>query len=300
MVVRKEKRSALPEKERAPARWGQERRLEFIEFRLQWEGRVNRSDLVDFFGISVPQASVDFARYRELAPENAFYDVLERAYITSKIFAPVLLKASTDDYLTRLWAVTSGVEAENSSFLGWRPDTSLVAEPARPVGHDILRSILAATKDQKSVRILYDSISGSGTSCRNITPHALGFNGSRWHVRAYCHERNEFRDFVLGRVREAVLQGSSPIGPGSDADWFNIIEAVIVPHPDLSEAQRKIVEEDFCMENGRLILRVKEALLFYNLEHLGLLNEPRNIHKGLALANRAELSTFYKKHGFVE
>ena len=25
------------------APWGQERRLEFIDFRLQWEGRVNRS-----------------------------------------------------------------------------------------------------------------------------------------------------------------------------------------------------------------------------------------------------------------
>ncbi|MES2390903.1 MAG: hypothetical protein V4555_04635, partial [Acidobacteriota bacterium] len=51
----------MAEEQLLPARWGQERRLEFIEFRLQWEGRVNRSDLVNYFSISVPQASLDFA-----------------------------------------------------------------------------------------------------------------------------------------------------------------------------------------------------------------------------------------------
>lgn len=51
-------------------RWGIERRLEFIDFRLFWEGRINRSDLTDQFGISTPQASADLARYQEMAPSN--------------------------------------------------------------------------------------------------------------------------------------------------------------------------------------------------------------------------------------
>src|SRR3546814_13161726 len=37
-------------------RWGQERRLAFIDFRLQFERRLNRKDLRDFFGISAHQA----------------------------------------------------------------------------------------------------------------------------------------------------------------------------------------------------------------------------------------------------
>jgi hypothetical protein len=37
-------------------RWELERRLEFIEYRLFWEGGSNRSDLVDEVGVSVPQA----------------------------------------------------------------------------------------------------------------------------------------------------------------------------------------------------------------------------------------------------
>ena len=48
--------------ERAPSRrCGQERRFEFIEFRLLWDGRLNRADLTAYFGISVPQASMDLA-----------------------------------------------------------------------------------------------------------------------------------------------------------------------------------------------------------------------------------------------
>ena len=35
------------------ATWGQQQRLEFIDFRLFWEGRLNRSDLMDFFGMSL-------------------------------------------------------------------------------------------------------------------------------------------------------------------------------------------------------------------------------------------------------
>ena len=31
-------------------RWGAERRLEFIDFRLQWEGTINRGELVNFLG----------------------------------------------------------------------------------------------------------------------------------------------------------------------------------------------------------------------------------------------------------
>ena len=34
-------------------RWSVERRLAFLEQRLFWEGRVNRADLIERFGVSV-------------------------------------------------------------------------------------------------------------------------------------------------------------------------------------------------------------------------------------------------------
>lgn len=38
---------------------GVERRLEFIDFRLFWEGGVNCSDIIDMFDMSVPYTSKD-------------------------------------------------------------------------------------------------------------------------------------------------------------------------------------------------------------------------------------------------
>ncbi len=37
------------------SRWGQDRRLEFIESRLQYARQVNRGDLIDFFNVPGPE-----------------------------------------------------------------------------------------------------------------------------------------------------------------------------------------------------------------------------------------------------
>ena len=70
------------------SRWNIEKRLEFIDFRLYWEGRINRSDLTDFFGVSVPQASTDLAQYQEMAPNNTVYDKTLKTYVAASSFEP--------------------------------------------------------------------------------------------------------------------------------------------------------------------------------------------------------------------
>ena len=83
-------------------RWGLERRLEFIEFRLFWEGGVNRSDIVEEFGVSVPQASKDLSLYQEQAPENIRYDRSEKRYFASERFEPKFIDLDAAAYLERL------------------------------------------------------------------------------------------------------------------------------------------------------------------------------------------------------
>src|SRR3984957_8069001 len=83
-------------------RWGSERRLEFIEFRLYWEGGVNRSDIVEEFGVSVPQASKDLTLYQEQAPGNIRYDRSEKRYFASESFQPKFIELDAAAYLERL------------------------------------------------------------------------------------------------------------------------------------------------------------------------------------------------------
>lgn len=56
-------------------RYAIEQRLRFIDFLLHQYGSVNRSALVDYFGISEVQATNDFNAYRDLAPGNFTYDL---------------------------------------------------------------------------------------------------------------------------------------------------------------------------------------------------------------------------------
>jgi hypothetical protein len=282
-----------------PLRWSQKQRLEFIEFRLQWEGRVNRSDLINFFAISVPQASLDLAKYRELAPNNAVYDATEKTYIAGSSFAPILVSNSADIYLNQVLASESGNLGGNPTFLGWRPATGIVRAPSRTLDPLILRVMLQAIRERRTVEINYQSMNAPTPTARKITPHALGFDGFRWHVRAFSHQRQEYRDFVLARVLAIRAEDISDIDPAADKDWNNYVEAIIVPGAGLSVSQRKMIELDYGMKDGRFVLRVREALLFYYLRQLGVLYGPDDClpTEQIELANRKELEPFFKKHG---
>ena len=90
-------------------KWGVERRLEFIEFRLFWEGGVNRSDIIGTFDVSVPQASKDLTHYQERAPHNTIYDKSAKRYVASPQFSPIFLKPDPDTYLSRLRSLATAV-----------------------------------------------------------------------------------------------------------------------------------------------------------------------------------------------
>src|SRR6266567_19876 len=144
---------------RKPARWGQDRRLEFIDFRLQWEGRLNRADVTDFFGISVPQASLDLARYMELAPANIEYDRRGKAYHATSTFDPALTSSDAQSYLAQLLAVSAGILSKDASFCGSLPPVGAFRPPSRQIKADVLKLALQAIRTSRVLHIEYQSLS---------------------------------------------------------------------------------------------------------------------------------------------
>ena len=66
-----------------------EQRIRFIDFLLHQYGNVNRSALVDWFGISVPQATKDIKDYLKIAPDNMRYSVNLKCYLKNPEFVRV-------------------------------------------------------------------------------------------------------------------------------------------------------------------------------------------------------------------
>lgn len=274
--------------------WGQQRRLEFIDFRLYWEGRINRADLTQHFGISVPQASFDLARYQELAPSNTVYDGREKSYLATPEFKPALSEQSSDYYLDQLLALATGTLARDSVFMGWAPPTDVARSIHRRVATDVLLPVLRGIHKQLVLEIEYQSFTQAGPTLRLISPHAISFDGFRWHTRAYCHTRNAFRDFVLARILSIRPGARSEIDPQLDDDWNTFVEVKIAPHPDLTEGQRRAIELDYAMSDGVAVLPTRRALLLYVLRHLGLAPTQANDAAGhqIVLANKDKLTPY--------
>ncbi|WP_192459249.1 WYL domain-containing protein [Musicola keenii] len=250
--------------------WGQERRLQFIDFRLRWEGRINRTDLTGFFGLSIPQASLDISRYMEIAPGNMMYDRSAKTYVTTPEFQPVYPQSSAQRYLEELLATHTGIVDPDASFIGSAPDIDWASLPLRAVDEQTVECVIRAIRENMAITILYRSVEQPEDNTQLISPHALGYDGLRWHVRAYCHQQHRFTDFVLTRIVQTFDLKPSQIDITQDHEWHRMLTLVLAPHPALTAAQQRIVEMDYDMVNGQTRFNCRQAFLRYTLQRLGL------------------------------
>jgi predicted DNA-binding transcriptional regulator YafY len=275
-------------------RWGVEQRLEFIEFRLFWEGGVNRSDIIDMFGVSVVQASKDLSLYQEHAPGNVIYDKSAKRYVATDRFAPRFLKPDSAAYLSRLRSFAEGLTARTESWIAQPPEADIALTPRRDIEIEVLREILNAIRNRRSIEILYQSMQKPRPDpvWRRITPHAFGYDGFRWHTRAFCHMDHKFKDFLLPRALQARDPGEPMASGEEDQLWQEWFSVEICPHPALTESQRKVVAKDYGMVDGKCVLSIRYAMLFYVLKRLGLLGnaekeDPRRQH--IVVLNKNEV-----------
>jgi hypothetical protein len=138
------------------------------------------------------------------------------------------------------------------------------------------------------------------SKARWISPHALGFDGFRWHARAWCHARKEFRDFVLARICEIGEAKPSEIDPGGDIGWNREITLRFAPHPDRKGGKRRAIELDYGMKNGVAEITTRVCLSYYLERQFGLDAEAPKAkaeRQQMVLTNRDELEAARKEVG---
>jgi hypothetical protein len=253
-------------------RRGVEERLEFIDFRLFWEGGINRSDIVEHFKISIPQASKDLGLYESRAPGNLIYDGSAKRYLASARFQPRFFEPSADNYLIQLRNVTDHTVPVAETWLEALPESEAMPIPHRRVNVRVLRSLLGAIRNHKAIQVCYQSMNTRrpGPIWRTISPHAFGHDGLRWHVRAFCHTDHRFKDFLLSRCLDSGGEERAGASPKDDKYWNEFFGVVLVPNPALSVDQQAVISQDYCMEYGQIAISIRKALLYYFRKRLRL------------------------------
>ena len=279
-----------------PIRWDLLFRYRMIEIIALWEGRLTTNHLIQNFGIGRQQASKDINTYlTDVAPGNLIYDKQLKGYKPSDSFVPKLTSGHADEYLHILSRSEDMTVTFNELDMGFE-NTTMVRPVTRNITPEILRPLVQAIREKKRVDLSYTSLKNGEEVERIISPHTLVCTPLRWHVRAYCEHSEDYRDFVLSRIRGVTALETKKIkGKEQDELWNTHLSINLIPDSRLTEAQTKVIAHDYGMEKGNLAIPTNAALVRYVLDAYNIdINVLNSNPKGqqIILGNFEELKPY--------
>lgn len=282
----------VPEAAAQPLRWGVQRRLEFIDFRLFWYGRFNRRALTETFGISPQQASADIRQYVEAAGQNLVYDAAQKTYLRTADFSPAFMRDAAERYLLQAAAVKNEWMLKESTWFEQMPTIEYVTLRTKGTDSGILLHVLDAIRDNHQIEIQYSSLTGSSFEVRTIAPHSLFYSASKWYARSWSKEHNDFRDFNLNRIGKIGDSAPCAIDKQLDYEWFQRMNLEIVPNPKLPQPQQAAIGAEYGMKSGQLRIPCRLSMAFYLMNEHNLDVEEGKLKpekQQLVLLNRLEV-----------
>lgn len=258
-----------------------QQRWRFLETALIWEGSINLKRVADAFQMAKNHVSKDFTAYQERCPGNIFYNNRQKTYLAGPKFTPILASGNPAEYLLlqQMFSESNNCEALRPVVDPGLVDVGTVPQPVRCVDKAVLQSVVQAIKQRAGLKMHYDTLNAAkGKSSRTVWPHALAFDGQRWHMRALDGERNDFRDYVLGRIKKSEVTRDAPPRPlTSDQLWNQLVTAEVMPNPALDlHAQRVIAEDHGMIDDGTgwvWVAETRAAMLPYFVSRYGLYRE---------------------------
>jgi predicted DNA-binding transcriptional regulator YafY len=260
-------------------------RLRDMEVLLRWEGELDNSRLREVFGIQTVQASRLLAAF--LAE---FTDAVKRAtpyapITATKLFRPRFAGNSPDEYLQLVQRL--GATHIESTVEDLRLDLS-------PVPPALFSVISQACRKRMGLRIRYRSLAAPEGQDRLVYPHVLVRAARRWHARAWCVQRQAFRDFTLGRIAKATLDAEpAPDAALLDKDWSESVKLVVQAHPGLPDGQARLLRDEYLGGEDFRTLQVRRCMVGYTVQDLRIATEParqKPPEYQLSLANSGEFA----------
>ncbi len=192
----------------------------------------NATSLADQFETSTKTAhrSIEYFRDRLQAPLD--YNESHKGYFyTDPLFQLPITKISQDELLALLISrkliteASAGSLGDELGHISKRLGSLLAASlpgkahpedafsfrwkginPTEPV---IFQNVTSALIHGKLLSFCYYSPTSSACTMRTVEPHHMVNYLGTWHLIAFCHLRNEWRDFVLGRMTLCKIENES-------------------------------------------------------------------------------------------
>lgn len=262
-----------------------QQRLREMEILLRWEGELDNARLREVFGVQAVQASRLIAGFM-----NEFAGAVARATPHAPItatdaFKPRFAGNAPDEYLQLILKPCS------SHVHMTVEDLRLDLAPVSPA---VFSVVTQACRRRTGLHIQYRSLSQPEGEDRLVFPHTLVRAARRWHIRAWCAERADFRDFVLGRIRNATSDPqTAPVHLQNDTAWNGFVDLIVVPHPGLPRPQAQLLQDEYLGGKPSRTLNVRRCLAGYVAQDLRIaVDTGRQVPPAfqLALANAHELA----------
>ena len=234
-----------------------------IELLAWWEGRVQPSQLTEYWNCSRQSASKKLKDFNQAYPAALVYQKSDKSYHPTPSFSPRHISQHANEYLN--WLLGYTPPANNKLA------TLELQPPQRNISPQFMRPIVQALREQRRLDVDYGSVTSADGEGRIIVPHHLVKTHNRWHLRAWCERNSDYRDFVLSRFNGTpeLMDKSSKDG-SDDTSWHTEVEVIFAPDPRLSAEKFAVIEQDYAMHNGQLRLNTKACMVNYLLQSLNL------------------------------
>ncbi|MBF4256993.1 MULTISPECIES: WYL domain-containing protein [Vibrio] len=271
----------------------QTERFKALEYMLYWEGGTNATRLSRFFGVHVNVISKAILLYRQAHPGNLVFDGKdpEKVFIPAAKFTPKFTRPAWSDYVDFIFHNANQYVTETYGSSAFSKGLTPIQSPKA----EVTRQLFKAIRTGKEVMIDYCSRTNPLGKSRLVTPFAIANDGLRWHCRAYCHTRERFADFNLGRIMKVELQGKSSINFQQDTIWFTFVDIEIGPHPELTQEEQNLVLNDFGYDKPFKI-RTRGSLVDYTIQYYRIAKDPEKVSGKafpLVVLNSDDIKEYY-------
>ena len=207
-------------------------RFVWFDNEVRRERFPNATKLGEHFEIApkTAQRSIDHFRDRLLAPLE--YDQTHKGYYyTDPTFQLPVIRISEEELLALMISrkliteASAGSLADELGSVSKRLSSLLAANlPGRARPEDAFsfrwknisltdpltfKVVTSALLQGKLLTFCYYSPTASNCTMRTVEPHHMVNYMGNWHLIAFCHLRNDWRDFVLGRMTLCSVEGTS-------------------------------------------------------------------------------------------